>query len=135
MSIAINGSRKLYEIQNDFNAVFPYLKIEFFKAPHKIGESNTKNQLHDLNKAVSDCRMKNAEGFIEFNELTTVGELEARFYDDFGLSAQVFRKSGNVWLETSATDSWTLRQQNEEGAELSRKIEPARENPDDSDIY
>ena len=28
------------------------------------------------------------------------------------LSAQVFRKSGKIWLETTFTDSWTLKKQN-----------------------
>jgi hypothetical protein len=32
----------------------------------------------------------------------------------------VFRKSGKTWLETSVTDDWTLKRQNEEGMELSR---------------
>jgi hypothetical protein len=44
----------------------------------------------------------------------------------YGLSVQVFRKSGNVWLETSATDNWTLRQQNNEGAELSTQMKNDR---------
>ena len=61
------------------------------------------------------------------NEQMAVNELEEQFVSKFGLSAQVFRKSGNVWLETSATDSWSLRQQNDEGAELSRQINPRRE--------
>jgi hypothetical protein len=36
-----------------------------------------------------------------------------------GLYVQVFRKSGKVWLETTATDNWSLYKQNEEGQELS----------------
>jgi hypothetical protein len=35
---------------------------------------------------------------------------------------QVFRKSGNVWLETSATDAWSLKQQNQEGMDLSTEF-------------
>ena len=135
MTITINENRQLLELQQDFNAVFPFLKIEFFKAPHSIGEASAKNQLHDNNRMVSDCRLKKTEGLLSINDDMTVSDLEARFFDDFGLSAQIFRRSGNVWLETSATDNWTLRQQNEEGAELSFRINEERINPDDTDLY
>jgi hypothetical protein len=40
-------------------------------------------------------------------------------WQEFGLCVQVFRKSGNHWIETSLTNSWTLEQQNREGFELS----------------
>ncbi|MFM9057219.1 MAG: hypothetical protein ACKOQY_11145 [Bacteroidota bacterium] len=135
MALEIRDSRKLHELQSEFSNAFPYLKLEFFKAPHRIGEASSRSQLHDQNKTVSDCRMKKSEGLLHINREMTVSQLEARLYDDFGLSAQVFRKSGNVWLETSATDAWTLAQQNEEGAELSRKIQEERTNPDDTDLY
>jgi hypothetical protein len=79
--------------------------------------------------------MKKSEGLLHISREMTVSQFEAKLYDDFGLSAQVFRKSGNVWLETSATDAWTLAQQNEEGAELSRQIHEERTNPDDTDLY
>jgi hypothetical protein len=42
-----------------------------------------------------------------------VGELEHAFNVKFGLSAQVFRKSGEIWLQTTTTDTWTLAKQNE----------------------
>ena len=38
----------------------------------------------------------------------TVETLESMFEDEFGLHVQVFRKSGETWLQTSVTDHWTL---------------------------
>jgi hypothetical protein len=32
---------------------------------------------------------------------------------DYGLHVQVFRKSGNIWLETSVSDHLTLSEQQE----------------------
>ena len=49
----------------------------------------------------------------------TVGELEKLFRERFGANIQVSRKSGTLWLETTMTDNWTLKQQNEHGRELS----------------
>lgn len=55
---------------------------------------------------------------LELTEDMPVSAVEQLFQDYFGLSAQVFRKSGGSWLETSLTDDWTLKRQNDEGFEL-----------------
>jgi len=39
---------------------------------------------------------KKDKGYIEISDSTTVLELENILMDEFGLSGQVFRKSGNV---------------------------------------
>jgi hypothetical protein len=52
-----------------------------------------------------------------------VSELEELFEEVFGLSVQVFRKSGESWLQTTTTDSWTLNQQNLKGKEMSSPVE------------
>jgi hypothetical protein len=49
-----------------------------------------------------------------------VSELENLFEDKFKLSVQVFRKSGKSWLETTFTDGWSLKKQNQEGLDLSK---------------
>jgi hypothetical protein len=64
-----------------------------------------------------------------------VHEFEKAMESTFGLHVQVFRKSGNVWLETSATDGWTLDEQNDEGHSLQQQLRIERENPDDHDMY
>ncbi|MBL7924623.1 MAG: hypothetical protein JNL88_10540 [Bacteroidia bacterium] len=135
MKLEIRDDRRLFEIQEDFNVLFPFLKIEFFKAPHRIGEGSAKILIYENSRYVRDCRVKHQDGDLVISEKMTVNELEESFLREFGLSAQVFRKSGNVWLETSATDNWTLRQQNSEGAELSTQIRDKRENADDTDMY
>ena len=57
----------------------------------------------------------------------TVGDLEQRFQDVYGLSVQVFRKSGKVWLETTVTDNWTLDEQNDKEQSLSNYLEANKE--------
>jgi hypothetical protein len=54
-----------------------------------------------------------------------VNELENIFQQKFSLSAQVFRKSGNLWLETTMTDNWSLLQQNNHGREISTETKKA----------
>jgi hypothetical protein len=135
LKILISDERKLIEIQKDFNSYFPFLKLEFFKVPHKIGEGSAKNLLLDSNKLIRDIRSNRPASHLAFKDTMTVNQLEMLIFSEFGLAAQVFRKSGNVWLETSATDNWSLLQQNNEGAELSTQIKENRENLDNIDPY
>ncbi len=119
MKISINDHRKIHAIQEEFNMVFPYLKIEFFSKPHTSGGQSSKKLMKSNSKTLGECRTIHNKGEIVINPEMTVDELEQRFMDVYGLSVQVFRKSGNVWLETSVTDGWTLHKQNEQGKELS----------------
>ena len=36
-----------------------------------------------------------------------------------GFSVLMFRNAGNVWIETSLTEDWTLEKQNKEGELIS----------------
>lgn len=60
----------------------------------------------------------NEDGNITITPHMTVNNLEQTFGDIYGLSVQVFRKSGNAWLETIETDGLTLEEQNKIGEEL-----------------
>jgi hypothetical protein len=119
MKITINNNRKIFAVQEEFNAKFPFLKLEFFSKPHKAAGSSPKNLMKSNSKTLADCRAGHEEGILTITPNMTVAELEQRFADAYGLSVQVFRKSGKVWLETTITDGWTLADQNEEGQILS----------------
>ncbi len=55
------------------------------------------------------------EGDFRIDSKLPVGEFEQKFLAKYGLNVQVFRKSGNLWMQTTATDSWTLAEQNRKG--------------------
>lgn len=122
MKITINDHRKIFAIQEEFNGMFPYLKIEFFAKPHKIGAGSPKKQITHGNKTLGECRILHKKGFLTITPNMTVSELEQNFNDIYGLSVQVFRKSGNAWLETTVTDAWTLKEQNKQGEELTNFV-------------
>lgn len=121
MKILINDQRKISAIQKEFNEMFPYLKIEFFDEPHKVGAPSSKKIIKHPIKTIGECRKSHTQGTIAITPDMTVADLERAFNDIYGLSVQVFRKSGKVWLETTVTDNWTLEKQNKEGEELSEK--------------
>jgi hypothetical protein len=120
MKITINDRRKIFAIQEEFNAVFPYLKLEFFAKPHKPGGASAKKFIKYSSKTLGECRTIHNKGKITITPTMKVMDLEQNFCDVYGLGVQVFRKSGKVWLETTVTDGWTLEEQNRQGEELSK---------------
>lgn len=119
MKLEINSDRLIREVQTDFNKAFPFLKIEFFHRPAGGQQvSSTRKMIAATNK-IQEAGKQSVDGAVELADEMTVSQLEKFFREQLGLSIQVFRKSGNVWLETTMTDNWTLRQQNEHGKEIS----------------
>ncbi len=122
MEIIINKNEKLKDIQQQFQEHYPFLKIEFFKKSHEEGEgSKPKTQL-DSNLIIGEVQKTNKEGLLHIRAITKVSELEHDLSEQFGLSVQVFRKSGNVWLQTTKTDDWTLAEQNQAAAEMNQDV-------------
>ncbi|HWY11306.1 MAG TPA: hypothetical protein VN026_08275 [Bacteroidia bacterium] len=120
MKITINDQRKIFAIQEEFNALFPYLKLEFLSKPHSVGGGSPKKLVKHSSKTLGECRIIHNKGNITITPNMTVTDLEQNFADVYGLGVQVFRKSGRAWLETTVTDGWTLEEQNKQGAALSK---------------
>ena len=111
--LKVRGDRLVGELQEDFNSAFPFLKIEFYKKSGNVVR-------HSIGKSVTLAKAGLVrEDTLTIGDTMSVGELEQIFRDQFGVYVQVSRKSGSLWLETTMTDKWTLRQQNEHGRELS----------------
>ncbi len=127
MKITINDHRKIFAVQKEFSGLFPYLKLEFFAKPHKVGAPSSKAFMKNASKTLGESRVQHNKGTLTIMPAMTVSELEQNFNDVYGLHVQVFRRSGNAWLETTVTNHWTLEKQNQQGEELSRKQEVAAE--------
>lgn len=119
--ILINDHRKIFAIQEDFHNMFHCLKIEFYSKPSKVGASSSKKIIKHPTKTLGECRVIHNKGTLTITPGMTVAELERNFDDVYGLLVNIFRKSGNAWLDTSLTGNWTLEQQNKLGEELSKK--------------
>lgn len=103
-------------VENEFNRIYPFLKIEFAK------NGNIRPDAADLQGPDYELLRKRADQLLleELNitDATKVSELEAALQQVFGNAVQVFRKSGNFWIGTRMTRDWTLKQQNDHGREL-----------------
>ena len=126
MKITINDHRKIFAIQKEFSEMFPYLKLEFFGKPHKSGGASAKKIIHHPSKTIGQCRAVHNKGTLTITPSMTAADLERNFMDIYGLSVQLFRQSGKAWLETTATDGWTLEEQNDQGEQLSSKSKVVR---------
>ena len=122
MKIAINDRRKIQAIQESFSEMFPYLKIEFFSKPHKPGDPLPKKLMKSSSMTIGECRTVRSNGTMTILPNMTVTDITQGFSETFGLSVQVFRKSGEIWLETSTTVNWTLSEENRVGEEMSRPV-------------
>jgi hypothetical protein len=133
MHLHIAPNRLISEVQKDFNNMFPFLKIEFFNNKSLSRSEFSAKQIIPPTRKVGDGQLALKEGQIDIEEEMRVNELEKKLKDQFNLAVQVFRKSGNLWLETTMTDNWTLLQQNNHGREIStgKKIV---DKPDDFDL-
>ena len=116
-TIEISDDKKLKDIKDMFNKKFPHLKIEFFKEEHKEGEATSFKSMYDDDQLLKDIREKHEEGELSINGNTKTSTLESNFKEKFGVNVQVWRKSGNMWLQTTTTDEWTLAEQERKGFE------------------
>lgn len=96
--------------------MFPHLKIEFYSGRHQAGEGSPKDSQLDLETTIETYCMEDCPDQLEINDQMMVRQLEEILMDSFGLNAQVFRRSGNLWMQTTATDHWTLAVQERKGA-------------------
>jgi len=121
--MTITDNRSIASIQKEFQTHFPFLKIEFYDTEHVAGEGSPLNlQYKDVSKTIGEIRKKHIEGDLSINGHLRVKTLEKRFYEQYGLNVQVFRQSGNTWLQTVSTDNWTLSEQNNKAAKYQEKL-------------
>lgn len=111
----IDNKKKIKDLQSEFHKVFPSLKLEFYEGSHREGEASPARQQLNNERLIDEVRSIHTTGDLHIGGEMSVTELERMFLEKFGLNAQVFRRSGSLWLQTSATDHWTLAEQNRKG--------------------
>lgn len=100
------------ELQAEFAAAYPGLRLAFFSKPHKAYKgSAAKFLVQDKNKPLRDLSPHIKTGYLLLEPDMVVWQVERLFEEEYHLHVQVFRKSGRTWLETSVTDDLTLEQQ------------------------
>lgn len=119
MKLFIDNTTLVADVKNIFTSNYPFLKIELYKDGISVNHYALKKEPLSSNLPLQLSVNANSKKIIDINDNITVAALENEFAS-IGLVAEIFRKSGNVWIETSLTCNWTLQQQNAEGEEISR---------------
>ena len=65
MILTIDDSKTISDIQQEFNAMFPYLKLEFFKRAHGIHQGNPKKDMLNTTLSLKQFQKKHPNGKIE----------------------------------------------------------------------
>lgn len=112
MSMKLTASTTLQDLATAFAKAFPYLKLAFFV--HRRGKW-VEAELQTAPLATS-----NNEIIVNLDPERTVKDVLEELQALLQLEVMILRRSGKLYIETSVTESWTLKRQNEEGAELSQ---------------
>jgi len=119
MDLHIDTETKFNEVQSAFNKAYPFLKLEFFtKNNFKKNDPSARKSI-PARKKLGDYTTSPFKTTIEINEEMTVAELEKILKELLLIDVQVYRRSENLWLQTTITDKWSLKKQNEHGMETS----------------
>lgn len=118
MNLIINDIQSIKEIQDNFNRKFQYLRLEFYTQEHKTGEATPAQYKVSGHTRLGEIKKKSGPSELSINGHLKVSTLEQHFKEYYGLNVQVFRKSGNVWLQTTKTDDWTLSEQNKHAYDM-----------------
>ena len=119
MKLYIEKESLVDDIKRVFTACYPFLKLEFYKKQNSSNNYHLRKEVISSRAPLVSPEKLPAKKMIDIDNDRTVADLESEFAS-LGLIAEVYRKSGNVWVETSLTNDWTLAQQNFEGEEISR---------------
>lgn len=115
MKLQLNATTRIREVKQQFSAAFPYLKLEFFHNPHQGLEGSPRKEKVPDKAQLIEIRGVLKEGNFLLDPEMTVADFEERMQQKHGLPVQVFRRSGNLWLETVQTDHLSLYTQNDMG--------------------
>lgn len=126
MKIQISPTRTVKDIKQEFSLYFPNLKVEFFKTRHEDLKGSFKEDMYGDSVWLADINNRIRRTEIEIDPRSTVAQFEKMFQDVLGLPIQVFRRTGEVWIETIQTDHLTLTKQNELGLD---PVSPMHFNP------
>ena len=111
----INRNKSIGELRKEFSEIFQGLKLEFYNHDHKAYATSSPDDMISADQRLDELLDFSDDKEYVINEDISVAQLESDFKEIFNLNIQVFRKSKDLWLQTSATDDWSLAKQNSKG--------------------
>jgi hypothetical protein len=122
----ISSQTTIQQVFNQFAEQFSHLRLEFYQTAHGNEEGSRQEDQISHATSLGTINPHLEEQVFQVDGNMTVSEFENMMRDKYKLNVQVFRKSADVWLQTTATDHWSLDKQNSKGqvADETDNIEP-----------
>ncbi len=117
MKFQIHKDSFTADIKEKFQESFDGLKIEFFHHSHESEEGSPKKDMLKESVLLTSLNPQLKAIDLDISAEMTVNQVEEVFEKNLGLHVQVFRKMNLNWIETTATDGYSLSKQ----IELSRE--------------
>ncbi len=97
----ISIKKKLSDIQKEFNSKFPYLRLEFYQEQRDAEEGKPSQQLLNADRTIKEVSPDAPSEDLNIDGEFTVSTLKEKFMEKFGVNIQIFRKSGDSWMQTT----------------------------------
>jgi hypothetical protein len=125
MYIKIEPTQTLGAANSNFQKFFGLLRLDFYASTHNSGALSDDLALVSYDQTWADLGLQ-TEQRIDFDKSMSVAAFEAMF-KELGFGVQVMRNSKGVWLQTSATDDWSLGEQQSRAQEMAGDLHDERE--------
>jgi hypothetical protein len=106
-------------VREHFAELYPYLRINFFRNKNNSHAITSQSIVFSDSVKLNEINPGFSGGTIGVSDDMSILEFENEFLRQFGLSVQLSRKSGNLWLDTVKTNQWTVKEQNDHGEAIS----------------
>lgn len=121
MELKLLRETTIKELKKQFNKYFPFLKLEAYFQFHGRKEGSASYKKIEDSVQLNEIKSLVKEGVFSFTGSMVVADFEQTLQGEFGLSVQLFRKAGSLWIQTMGTDNLSLQKQNEMGLATSRQ--------------
>ena len=121
MNLIFDPKKTISDIRNEFQREFPLLDLKFYRKRHSHFGGSKKDEEFDDEIQLIALNLR-SENNIHIESSMTVDELESLVENQLGIHVQVFRKSGDTWLQTASTDNWSLEKQMEKAQQAEKSL-------------
>ncbi len=108
----ISDDKTIRELQEEFQNLFPYLKLEFFPLPSLKPSKWIAKQPLPPDSFIGEARIVHNRGSIDLDPELSAQALKQIFLDIFGLKTRLYRKSSGRWVSITTYDLLALKEQN-----------------------
>ena len=109
IKMTISDQRKVFAIKEQFNTLFPTLKLDFYGKPHTSGGANSLKLIHGSNHTLEECRNLHNDGVVTIYPQMSCSDLEEQFMSVYGIKIKVSRCIGSEPIDA---ESLTLEERN-----------------------